>query len=99
MGRNTIFINRDYGNMVYLGAVLLVTALEPDPLVTDFHCPEHCAACVDSCVQHAISGGTVDQRLCREHSFFKAGRDWDLYACNRCRVVCPLRFGQRASGE
>lgn len=97
MGRNTIFINRDYGNMVYLGAVLLDTALEPDPLVTDFHCPEHCESCVNSCVQHAIGGGTVNQKLCREHSFFKAGRDWDLYACNKCRVVCPLRFGQRTS--
>lgn len=95
MGRSTIFISPQYGNMVYLGAILLDTAVEPDPMMTGFSCPPNCSICINSCVQHAIGGGTVNQKLCREHSFFKAGRDWDLYACNKCRANCPLRFGLR----
>ncbi|MCL2617330.1 MAG: hypothetical protein FWD96_06775, partial [Defluviitaleaceae bacterium] len=93
MGRSTIFINRDYGNMVYLGAVLLDVELEQDPPVTDLSCPDGCSICIDNCKQKAIKNGTVDQKLCREHSFLKVGRGWDTYSCNTCRRLCPLRAG------
>jgi len=94
MGRNTIFINRDYGNMVYLGAILVDAQLEQDELVTDFECLPNCTRCIDVCPQHAIKDGRVTQKLCREHSFIKAGRDWDLYNCSECRKNCPLRLGE-----
>lgn len=93
MGRSTIFIHPQLGNMAYIGAVLLDVALIPDPPLKGFACPPHCAACIKSCPQQAIGGGTVDQKLCREHSFFLAGRGWDLYNCNVCRRVCLLRDG------
>jgi epoxyqueuosine reductase QueG len=93
MGRSTIFINREYGNMVYLGAILTDEALEPDPVVEDFSCPPKCNICRESCPQQAIGEVSVNQKLCREHSFFKAGRGWDLYNCNICRRLCPLRLG------
>jgi len=95
MGRSTIFINRDYGNMVYLGAILINAELEPDTLVTDFACPPKCNICFENCAQQAILKGTVNQKLCREGSFFKAGRGWDLYNCNACRRLCPLRLGSK----
>lgn len=94
MGRNTSFINRDYGNMVYLGAILVDTQLEQDELVTNFDCLPNCTCCIDICPQHAIKDERVNQKLCRKHSFFKAGRGWDLYNCNECRKNCPLRFGE-----
>lgn len=95
MGRSTIFINKKYGNMVYLGAILIDAELEPDPLVVDFSCPPKCDNCRQSCPQQAIEKGIVNQKLCREHSFFKAGRDWDLYNCNICRRICPLMLGEK----
>ncbi|MDY0258019.1 hypothetical protein [Gudongella oleilytica] len=94
MGRSTIFINREYGNMVYLGAILIDEELEQDPLCEDFSCPPNCNICRENCPQQAIGEMSVDQKLCREHSFFKAGRGWDLYNCNICRRLCPLRLGK-----
>lgn len=93
MGKSTIFINKDLGNMVYIGAVLINEDVEPDPLVQDFKCPAGCNKCIEACTQHAMNGVTVNQKLCREKSFIKAGRDWDLYNCNECRKVCSYRTG------
>jgi epoxyqueuosine reductase len=95
MGKNTIFMNETWGNMVYIGAVLTDTQLEADPLVTDFSCLENCSRCLNACPQQAMNGVTVNQKLCREKSFFKAGRDWDLYNCSECRKVCPYRLGHK----
>lgn len=94
MGRSTILINRKYGNMGYLGGFLLDAELDPDPLLTDFACPPDCHVCEQSCPVQAIRNGRVEQKLCREKSFIKVGRGWDLYACNQCRKLCPLRLGE-----
>ena len=93
LGKSTLLINKNYGNMVYIGAVLLDVDLEQDPLETDLACPPGCSICIDSCEQQAIEDGAVNQKLCRQRSFFKAGRGWDLYNCNACRRLCPLRLG------
>ncbi len=99
MGRSTIFITPEYGNMVYLGAVLLDTELEADPLMTDFDCPPGCTRCMDVCPQQAIYDGIVDQKLCRPNSNFQNERGFDLYTCNKCRGECPLRFGRVEDGK
>jgi epoxyqueuosine reductase len=95
MGKNTLFINETYGNMVYLGAVLIDEPVESDPPITDFKCPASCRRCLDACPQQAMDGITVNQKLCREKSFFKTARGWDLYNCNECRKVCPYRTGSK----
>ena len=95
MGRSTIFMNEDLGNMVYIGAVLISEAVEPDTLVEDFKCPDNCRRCIDACPQQALNGITVNQKLCREKSFILAGRGWDLYNCSACRVACPFRLGRK----
>lgn len=94
LGHNTIFMNPEYGNMVYLGSVLVDAELEQDELMTDFSCIPGCRKCINACPVGAISDGHVNQKLCREKSFFKVGRGWDLYACSECRVKCPLRTGR-----
>ena len=93
MGRNTIFINKYLGNMVNIGAVLIDYDMEPTPLITDFNCPTDCRKCLDTCPMKALDGITVNQKLCRERSITKAGRNWDLYSCSECRKVCTLMKG------
>ncbi|MGA3014719.1 MAG: hypothetical protein ABSD71_11895 [Bacteroidales bacterium] len=94
LGRNTLLINHDLGNMVYIGAVLTDTELEPDPVVNDFTCPENCDLCLVSCPVSALDGITVNQKLCRENSCLVHPRGWDIYTCTECRKVCPLRTGK-----
>jgi epoxyqueuosine reductase QueG len=93
LGRNTLLINEHYGNMVYIGAVLANVALAADPPIPDSFCPEGCRVCLDACPAGALDGTTVDQARCRPQSFFKTPRGFDLYACNLCRRLCPLRLG------
>ncbi len=94
MGHNTIFMNPDYGNMVYLGAVLVDAELEQDELMEDFDCIPGCKKCITSCPVSAIENNSVNQKLCRKQSFFQVGRGWDLYNCSECRIKCPLRLGK-----
>ncbi|MFH1121880.1 MAG: epoxyqueuosine reductase [Bacteroidota bacterium] len=93
LGRNTLLINNEYGNMVYIGAVLVDTEFLPDPVETGFSCPPHCDLCLDACPVRALDGLTVDQRLCRENSSLLHPRVWDIYTCNACRKVCLYRNG------
>jgi epoxyqueuosine reductase len=93
MGRNTLVINRELGNMVYIGSVLTDTEIEPDPVINDFACPPNCKLCLDSCPVQALNGTTVNQKLCREISSYQHARGWDIYCCNSCRKVCPYRTG------
>lgn len=93
MWHNTIFMNPDFGNMVYLGTVLVNTELDEDALMDDFAYIPGCQKCVKACPVSAINNDSVDQKLCRERSFFKVGRGWDLYNCSECRVKCPLWLG------
>ena len=87
-------MNPDYGNMVYLGAVLVDAELEQDELMEDFDCIPGCKKCITSCPVSAIENNSVNQKLCRKQSFFQVGRGWDLYNCSECRIKCPLRLGK-----
>lgn len=93
LGRNTLVINERYGNLGYFGAVLTNAELEADAMSAEAACPSGCRVCLDSCPVGALDGTTVNQALCRKHSFFKTPRGFDLYACNLCRRRCPLRLG------
>jgi len=93
LGRNTLLINKELGNLVYIGAILIDTGVEPDPIVDDFACPPNCTLCLDACPVQALDVITVNQKLCRKHSILEHPRGWDIYTCNLCRKVCPLRTG------
>jgi len=93
MGKNTLLINERYGNMLWLGAVLVGVDLEPDPLAAYEACLAKCTICLDACPQHALDGTTIDQRRCRERSIsVTEGGGWVL-SCNTCRKVCPQHAG------
>jgi len=93
LGRNTLLINRELGNLVYIGAILTDLAADPDPIVDDFDCPPNCRLCLEACPVQALDGFTVIQKLCREYSTLEHPRGWDLYTCSRCRQVCIYKNG------
>ena len=89
MGKNTLLINDRYGNMIWLGAVLVSFDLEPDPLVSYRGCPEKCRVCIDLCPQDALDGTTINQKLCRENSTSCTNGGGWILSCNICRKSCP----------
>ena len=93
IGKNTLLVNDRYGNMIWLGAVLVSADLKPDPTASYKVCPDKCSVCINSCPQDALDGTTIDQKLCREHSnSCTDGGGWIL-SCNICRKVCPNHAG------
>jgi epoxyqueuosine reductase QueG len=93
LGKNTLLMNERFGNMIWLGAILVSIDLEPDPIASYEGCTSECTLCIDSCPQHALDGMTIAQRLCRERSNSHTdGGGWVL-SCNICRRICPYREG------
>ena len=93
LGRNTLLMNKDYGNMVQIGAVLVDIELQEDPIATYEGCPPDCSICIDSCPQKALDGKTVNQQLCRPLSNYRTQKGYILKRCNLCRRVCPQSAG------
>ncbi len=95
LGKSTLLINKKFGNMIYIGAVLINLAVEPDPLVTDLKCPENCRICIDGCPSKAIGEASVDQFKCRNTAVAKVGRGYEVYICNKCRANCAMSRGKK----
>jgi epoxyqueuosine reductase QueG len=94
LGKNTLVINEEYGNMIIIGAVLTNAELEVDPMINNTTlCPENCSLCIDSCPVNALDGTTVDQQKCRPRSIVTNEKGYTLYKCNICREVCPSGIG------
>jgi epoxyqueuosine reductase QueG len=99
MGKNTLLVNDHYGNMIWLGAVLLSVELEPDPMASYDACLKTCTKCMDACPQNALDGTTINQKRCRERSIScTEGGGWML-SCNLCRRVCPNHDGLEGSAS
>lgn len=90
LGKNTLLINKTFGNMIQLGAVLLNIDLEGDPMVTSVFCPATCRLCLDACPVHALDGITVNQQLCRPLSNYRTEKGYILKKCSLCRKKCPF---------
>ena len=93
LGRNNLLVNKDYGNMIQIGALLTDKRIEPDPLADYEVCPPECRICLDSCPQRALTGETVIQKLCRPISNFKTEKGYVIKRCFECRRTCPRTFG------
>ncbi|KYZ76046.1 hypothetical protein AXX12_06275 [Anaerosporomusa subterranea] len=89
MGKNTLLVNEQYGNMLWLGAVLLDQELEADPVVTQQFCPSECSICLEACPAQALDGITIEQSKCRAISAQYTEGGGGVYACKLCRSVCP----------
>ncbi len=93
LGRNTLLVNRHYGNMIRIGAVLVDKVLAGDPVITENWCKPECRLCIDSCPMKALDGKTVDQKLCRPICCYRTEKGYTLIKCFSCRAVCPNRLG------
>jgi epoxyqueuosine reductase QueG len=92
IGKNALLLNKRYGNMLTLGAILTDLELTSDPL-SESICMEKCRKCIAGCPVDAIENGIVNQKLCRTHTYGKTKRGFDTVDCNRCRTVCPMYYG------
>ncbi len=93
LGRNTLLLNEKYGNLLSLGVVLTDLYLESDPLAEGI-CIEDCKLCIKSCPSHALDGQHANQAKCRPYTYGTNARGFSTVNCNKCRVVCPMRFGK-----
>jgi epoxyqueuosine reductase len=93
LGKNTLLINKDFGNMIQIGAILVNIELEADPLADYEGCPSNCRLCIDSCPQKALDGKTVNQKLCRPISNYQTEKGYYLKKCSLCRGICPNASG------
>jgi epoxyqueuosine reductase QueG len=98
LGRNTLLMNEELGNLCYIGAVLTAAELEPDQPLEGSPCPEHCRVCQEACPENALIGQTVIQARCRRRSIVTVGRDYSIYNCHLCRSKCPRSPGNRDLG-
>lgn len=95
LGKSTLLLNRRYGSRLSIGAVLTNLDLPSDPPAESI-CIECCRLCIDNCPAHAIGEGSVNQLLCREHTYAVNGRGFHITNCNACRSKCPRVFGCEA---
>ncbi|MEJ2544516.1 MAG: hypothetical protein P8Y99_10655 [Calditrichaceae bacterium] len=89
LGKNTLLINDQFGNMIQLGALLTDISLDGDPIATYEGCLSDCTICLDDCPVNALDAETVNQKLCRSLSNFRTKKGYILKKCNICRIHCP----------
>jgi epoxyqueuosine reductase QueG len=93
LGRNNLLINKDFGNMIQIGALLTDEKIEPDPLADYEACPSGCRICLKNCPQQALTGETVIQKACRPVSTFRTEKGYVIKKCFECRKKCPRTLG------
>lgn len=93
IGKNTLLVTPQYGNMVWLSVILTDLALEPDPVLSGSPCPEGCNICAEVCPVGAVGEPELRQMECSDYAF--GGENGGEYKikCNRCRTACPNCFG------
>ncbi|MBN2348313.1 MAG: hypothetical protein JXJ22_05720 [Bacteroidales bacterium] len=60
IGKNTLLINKKFGNRLWLGGVITNAKLESDEKTKNF-CPNNCEICIDACPQSALDKISLDQ--------------------------------------
>jgi epoxyqueuosine reductase len=89
MGKNTLLVNKQFGNMLWLGAVITDAKLDADPLADFQPCSADCRICLTSCPAQALNGISIEQKKCRSISGKSSEGGGMVYACNLCRKLCP----------
>jgi epoxyqueuosine reductase len=93
IGKNTLLINENYGNMIWLSGVLVSEKIEPDPPAKYEGCLSSCRICLELCPIQALDGVSMNQKACWEYAFgFHKGGEWRI-KCFACRKMCPHCLG------
>jgi len=98
MGKNTLLINEQFGNILLLGAVLSNKEFEPDEMAAYQACIPGCRICLDNCPASALDGNTLEQYKCRSVCGKTTDGGGFVYTCNLCRTLCPHKQGVRPLG-
>ncbi len=92
--RNYLLTNPEYGNRLWLSAVLTDAELEADKKLSLDYCKD-CDICVKACPSGALdNAGTVVKKACSQ--FFKIIDKKFVIQCFKCRTVCPCGLGHGA---
>jgi epoxyqueuosine reductase QueG len=94
IGKNTLLITPEYGNMVWLTAVLVDIELEADKIINK-NCPDNCFLCIEACPVNALKKDNLemDQLKCFNYAFSVNEGEGFYFKCNKCRTVCPNCLG------
>ncbi|WP_207717315.1 epoxyqueuosine reductase [Anaerosporobacter faecicola] len=94
IGRNTLLLTPEYGNMVWLSVILTEAKLEADPLCKEPICND-CNLCVEACPASALQSQEMNQMACWNYAFGSVGEgDWRI-KCHTCRDICPFCLGTK----
>jgi len=90
--RNYLLTSPEYGNLLWLSAVLTDAELAPDEKL-QFDICASCNICVGICPSGALDDpASFGRKKCDK--FFKIVDKKLEIQCYRCRAVCPYRFGK-----
>jgi len=93
IGRNYLLTNSEYGNLLWLSAVLTDADLIPDGKAQYTVC-DNCNKCVDICPSKALDNpASFRFKECQSTCRKMIEGKWEL-VCFMCRKVCPYRFGK-----
>lgn len=95
LGKNTLLINKQFGNRLTLGAVLTNLKFQSDDPAEPL-CIKSCRLCIENCPVHAFDGQSVTQKACRTYTYGTNSRGYDTVRCNTCRNICPMHLGKKA---
>ena len=95
IGKNTLLVTPEYGNMVWLNAVLTDATLDPDEILPGNPCPDGCSLCMDSCPVQALGNPEMNQGACFSNAFYANPGEELTLKCHTCRSICPNRFGSK----
>lgn len=98
LGKNTLLLNKKHGNLLTLGAILTDLDLTSDPPAENI-CIEGCKLCIENCPVQALDSVRVNQAKCRPNTFVTNKRGFNVVNCNKCRVICPMKFGKENQDE
>ena len=95
IGKNTLLVTPEYGNMVWLNTILTNAALDSDEVQEGNPCDENCSACIDTCPARAFENPEMNQFACFEHAFNVNQVGEITINCHRCRSLCPNCLGSK----
>ena len=95
IGKNTLFVTPEYGNMVWLSVVLIDTKLKADDVLGGNPCDENCTICIDNCPVGALGNPEMNQGACFGHAYAAVEGQELVIGCHKCRSLCPNCFGTR----
>ncbi len=93
IGKNTLLITPEFGNMVWLSVVLTELELKADSILEESFC-NNCNLCIDICPVQALGQAEMKQTTCWDYAFGgENDGEWKI-KCHRCRDICPHCYGK-----